>query len=78
MSKRRQKAWDDDGLALYKHHESAGMRHSHLMDEDYDPVETEEVAEVLDEAHEAMSRLFQKTSKRNKEVRGLRRQDAWH
>ena len=37
----------------------------------------EESGEVLDEAHEALSKLFNKSNKRSKHMRGIRRKDAW-
>ena len=37
----------------------------------------DEGTEFLEEAHQALSKLFIKTSKRSKTLRGLRRKDAW-
>ena len=31
----------------------------------------------LDDAHDALSKLFSKTNKRAKQLRGVRRKDAW-
>lgn len=33
--------------------------------------------DLLDDAHEALSKLFNKTNKRAKHLRGVRRKDAW-
>jgi hypothetical protein len=43
------------------------------------PVELyEEDTEALDDAQEALSKLFNKTNKRSKQIKGVRRNDAWH
>jgi hypothetical protein len=35
-------------------------------------------ADVLEVAHEALSKLFTKSHKRERSMRGVRRKDAWH
>jgi len=43
------------------------------------PVELyEENTEALDDAQEALSKLFNKTNKRSRQIKGVRRDDAWH
>lgn len=73
LSKRRRNLWDEEAF------EFKGTALSH-KDFDYDPFELEdalEEANFLEEAHEALSRLFNKTNKRARQMRGVRRKDAW-
>ncbi|MEB3287540.1 MAG: hypothetical protein VKJ04_08565 [Vampirovibrionales bacterium] len=43
-----------------------------------DMMENEEVTYYLDEAHEALSRLNQKTNKRNQNQKRPKREDSWY
>jgi hypothetical protein len=36
-----------------------------------------DTTKYVEEAHEALSRLFTKTNKRSRQIRGMRRNDAW-
>ncbi len=67
MNKRKQSIWDD------------GLRQFPMEKENNWPVELyEEDTEALDDAQEALSKLFNKTNKRSKQIKGVRRNDAWH
>jgi len=72
LSKRRRNFWDDETYeskanGLYQEHDEAEL----------ELVDHAESSEFLEEAHEALSKLFNKTTKRSKQMRGLRRNDAW-
>jgi len=67
VSKRKQSIWDD------------GLRQFPMEKDNNWPVELyEEDIEALDDAQEALSRLYNKTNKRSKQIKGVRRNDAWH
>jgi hypothetical protein len=74
LSKRRRNLWDDEPYEL----DVAGKLHSELLSEEHEYDEDSAgSAEFLEDAHEALSKLFNKTNKRGKQMRGIRRKDAW-
>ncbi len=75
MSKRRRSVWDKDPLKFIRETDNAPEEQPEVYD-DEDGV-YEQTTQCLEEAHEALSKLFNKSSKRGKQLRGLRRNDAW-
>lgn len=74
MSKRRHSVWDDDTFEFQNNgvsHKPSVIEPSNMAE----PVEAD--ALYLEEAHEALSKLFNKTNKRARLMRGVRRKDAW-
>ncbi len=74
MSKRRRDIWDESSLEFQPVNSSS---HADHMPELYDVENSIEETEFLDDAHEALSKLFNKTNKRARQMRGVRRKDAW-
>ncbi len=73
LSKRRSKIWDDQTLTFRAvTAEPADYSGEMLMEP-----ETQVSPEYLEDAHEALSKLLNKTNKRTKQMRGVRRKDAW-
>ncbi len=69
MSKRRRNLWESDDLQF------TNPPQANISYEPIHPIVEETV--YLDEAHEALSKLFTKANKRGKQMRGVRRKDAW-
>ena len=46
--------------------------------EHWEPVAEEAVEKYLGEAHEALSRLYNKAHKRGKQVKSAKRGESWH
>lgn len=75
MSKRRRNAWDEKPFEFTKHE---SQNHPPVNEhDDYDETFSEDVNTFLDDAHEALSKLMNKTNKRTKFMRGMRKTDAW-
>ena len=73
-SKRRRNFWDEDSIDFA----TAKSSHYETLSENPELAETAvNEAEFLEEAHEALSKLFNKTNKRAKQMKGVRRKDAW-
>lgn len=75
MSKRRRDFWNDETLEFQNssaHPPNPNLK-ANLSETENSPNE----AIYLEEAHEALSKLFNKTNKRAKQMRGVRRKDAW-
>lgn len=73
MSKRRRTFWDDETFEF----RGANTIPADLGADIAEPLLETEDTEFLEEAHEALSRLFNKTNKRAKQLKGIRRKDAW-
>lgn len=73
MSKRRSNLWSNESLEF----KSISQSNPNPKVEPTTLIETENESLYLDEAHEALSKLFNKTNKRAKQLRGVRRKDAW-
>ncbi len=71
MTKRRRNIWDDQAYEVSNNPRMGHM--SDLVEMDDAPVNTE----FLEDAHEALSKLYNKTHKRAKQMKGVRRKDAW-
>jgi hypothetical protein len=76
---KRQKTWD-----TFPHSDNSTPaipknRPSYVYEEDIEEVETalERVDTFIEEAHDAINKLFTKTQKRTQHMRGVRRKDAW-
>lgn len=67
MSKRHRNLWDDEPYEF----KPDITPPPNLYNQD------ENEAEFLEEAHEALSKLFNKTNKRARQMKGVRRKDAW-
>lgn len=73
MTKRRQPFWDNEVFEFEGKTAPAPLPWQELdgaHDSEHDPV-------TLDEAQEALSKLYNKTNKREKHLKGVRRKDAW-
>jgi hypothetical protein len=65
----RKRPWDDKGWK-FPHKEA-------IIADHYDEETDEEITEFIDEAQDALSKLFLKTNKRDKTLKAPRKKDAW-
>jgi hypothetical protein len=72
LSKRRRNFWDEEAIDF----KGAALSHQDFT-ETFEMEDTLEESEFLEEAHEALSKLFNKTNKRARQMKGVRRKDAW-
>ncbi len=75
MRKRRRSIWDDEESMKFKG--GTSPPETDLPPDLFEVDEPRVEVEFLDDAHEALSKLFNKTNKRAKQLRGVRRKDAW-
>lgn len=73
MSKRHRNMWDEEPMAFQTSLTSPDYHTPDLYELD----DVQEDVEFLEEAHEALSKLFNRTNKRARQLKGVRRKDAW-
>lgn len=73
---KRRRNWAGDSLDVYK--VTGKISPKADSEVSYSDLEIEsDDKQFLDDAHEALSRLYTKSSKRERQLRGVRRKDAW-
>lgn len=79
MSKRRRHLWDDEAAYQFTNHQQPLRQiEEDIADDTFEMEDLEHEVGYIEEAHEALSKLFTKSNKRSTHMKGVRRKDAWH